>query len=1474
MARGADIEDVDIVTDEPNSVDRIQRQLPPLRVANDNLDEITTPQIQNPPDNDTLRRIDPSDAGVGGADVEDGAQPTRLDGSNKETPHSHTIVVNTHDINTSNRQNETTSPTKGSLSRTDNDRSPVSPGWGFLSPFTVNPPATTPIAPPQPPRYLENIVEQSETGVFDYVYAKLSNGIFSTAPIPSIALIKDKKVSPSTVTENSSSTLNVTNVVKEFARREIESPERTTETDFLVDGEHNSANEYMQKSLHFKSRKLEKEYLFEVLLPTRVVFLRLGSAILGIYTVGYLIWFLASFGMNGAGWQYGLLVGIIILCGAHCVFTSWKKGRLYIRCYVEHECARMVLFALEIITVAAAVGYDFMDSINPSAAMGSVANTAIGCVFLTAGLSSTFAERLTMFAFIIVVVIAKAALIAEAYGTIQTTIYLLPIAMTCLLMFDAVYVGDRDRRTKMINTKIVHARLKGLEESSEKTEYLLSLTLPATIVTKLKDVGTGNFDLIAERFEMTSVMFADIKNFKDIAHSISTKSAITLLNTIFHHMDDIRGNFVTLERIKTINSKLLIVGGLSKSDSSNDLLELIDMALVYKEIFETAVQFEEKSLKLQIGMGIHIGPLVAGIVGKKTFCYEVYGDVVNTASRMLGIAGSGQIVVTSQVWDLVSKDYSGSLIGAKHVKGKGLMNVYSIDTRSDSAQTQQEHKKERKKTKKNRDPMQVASNREHNPVLVIRRDRVINTRILSSAYSAAATAASASTKEDNSVLEEAKNSTLGDQFLTDHATSSLDTLTQSRNGDPVGANSASTLGFGMDSMMSIPDTPRERSKSKAVAFAINIDAGNEEGVKEKEVDFSADSSAKSSLLNVAPAGTNRRWSVLGFSRLPSIQKRSSSKLSFSSLRRSADSQTVSEEALDFVPEMSQLIKRMSTLNEKKKLKGRRISVDPTWKDQECALSMEEISSTVAKADAQRSADGGLDESRPEGSSDFEMQSQLLRRQSLFDESVPAKLKYVLILTALAYVGGYKESLTAEEHEILDCTGTLKFLTDASCMDAVHYSMNPFCRFISNDLENRYMFDRNSQLSDGIWGSSVKGIICQLVIITLAILNLYLVRNSTLQEAGVAIPVIVVCFLATGGQVLIAAVLSAPVQSDLSVGSRLAVGLVSTMALFAVVLLASADWSGLYEYSLLLPLVLPQFTMIHAFTLEGVSYANKLIIVLFFNLVFLITNRDSHLSFAPLLLMIPYMLIFHIKETTVKSDYLMGLVAVTQANLVKDEANKSAMVLTTILPKRIITKLLLDPSSMFYEEFSLVTVLHMDIAGFTAMSAQLEPLDVVKIFNNLFSYFDRLISDFRIEKITTIGDAYVACSNLSSAADPRTSAICVCLVALQMQAFVIDQVNETYLMKHKHKQTIAMRIGINTGPCHGAIMGGDKNFRYDLMGETVINAEKIQEHCEIGKVFISESTYNLVKDYHAFKIELSKDCEVGEQPVYVLMTTYL
>jgi class 3 adenylate cyclase len=179
---------------------------------------------------------------------------------------------------------------------------------------------------------------------------------------------------------------------------------------------------------------------------------------------------------------------------------------------------------------------------------------------------------------------------------------------------------------------------------------------------------------------LASVMFTDVKNYKSLITTLGSHAdAVTLLNTLFHHMDELRKSYESLERIKTINSKVLIVGGLQRDDGH--LKQLLDMALDMQELFESewiheraqldditgsegdsegngdvSVMSEDErkvAVKLSVGFGIHMGPLVAGIVGKKTFCYEVYGDTVNTSSRMLSIANGGEIVVSETVWESV-----------------------------------------------------------------------------------------------------------------------------------------------------------------------------------------------------------------------------------------------------------------------------------------------------------------------------------------------------------------------------------------------------------------------------------------------------------------------------------------------------------------------------------------------------------------------------------------------------------------------------------------------------------------------------------------------------------------------------------------------------------------------------------------------------------------------------------------------------
>ncbi|KAI9359606.1 nucleotide cyclase [Zopfochytrium polystomum] len=249
---------------------------------------------------------------------------------------------------------------------------------------------------------------------------------------------------------------------------------------------------------------------------------------------------------------------------------------------------------------------------------------------------------------------------------------------------------------------------------------------------------------------------------------------------------------------------------------------------------------------------------------------------------------------------------------------------------------------------------------------------------------------------------------------------------------------------------------------------------------------------------------------------------------------------------------------------------------------------------------------------------------------------------------------------------------------------------------------------------------------------------------------------------------------------------------------------------------------------------------------------------------PTVLLVVFGGTFLLRESLLRLDYLMDETLAAQAEMTEEESRKSSHLLKTVLPSRLIQGLLSDPSATLYEEFPLVTVLQMDIMGFTAMSSLLDPLRVFQMINNMFTYFDALTAEYGVEKITTIGDAYVACSSLTVGTDQRLSATAVCLVALLMQAFVNEKLNASPFMKTVLKHQCAMRIGVHTGPCYGSIAGGSTNFRFDLGGSTVDIAEKIQEHCEPGEVYISRVTRDLITFNTAFDIVDKNLCTAGEE----------
>jgi adenylate cyclase len=178
-----------------------------------------------------------------------------------------------------------------------------------------------------------------------------------------------------------------------------------------------------------------------------------------------------------------------------------------------------------------------------------------------------------------------------------------------------------------------------------------------------------------------------------------------------------------------------------------------------------------------------------------------------------------------------------------------------------------------------------------------------------------------------------------------------------------------------------------------------------------------------------------------------------------------------------------------------------------------------------------------------------------------------------------------------------------------------------------------------------------------------------------------------------------------------------------------------------------------------------------------------------------------------------------------------EQEKSEALLLNILPGPIADRLKLRPNSIA-DSFAEATVLFADIVGFTELSSRLTPQELVKYLNEIFSCFDRLAEKHGVEKIKTIGDAYMVVGGLPN---PRADhAIAIVKMALEMQT-------ELQVLNRLMGENFNIRIGINSGPVVAGVIG-IKKFIYDLWGDTVNIASRMESHGEPGAIHLSEATY--------------------------------
>ncbi len=212
--------------------------------------------------------------------------------------------------------------------------------------------------------------------------------------------------------------------------------------------------------------------------------------------------------------------------------------------------------------------------------------------------------------------------------------------------------------------------LQQLEEEREKSERLLLNVLPEAIAQRLKQ-GAGT---IADSFESVTVLFADIAGFTKLSATVSPTDLVQWLNEIFSEFDSIavEGD---LEKIKTIGDAYMVVGGLPhpRDDHAEAIAE---MALKMQEAIR--VFNRKRGGNFQMRIGINSGPVVAGVIGTKKFIYDLWGDTVNTASRMESHGAIGEIQVTEATYELLKDKYQFEERGAIAVKGKGDMPVYLL----------------------------------------------------------------------------------------------------------------------------------------------------------------------------------------------------------------------------------------------------------------------------------------------------------------------------------------------------------------------------------------------------------------------------------------------------------------------------------------------------------------------------------------------------------------------------------------------------------------------------------------------------------------------------------------------------------------------------------------------------------------------------------------------------------------------------
>lgn len=229
------------------------------------------------------------------------------------------------------------------------------------------------------------------------------------------------------------------------------------------------------------------------------------------------------------------------------------------------------------------------------------------------------------------------------------------------------------RRQKKVN-QIISRQQKEIVQEKERSEILLLNILPRQVADELKESGKASI----RQYEMVSVLFTDFKGFTSIAEKITPVELVRELESCFLKFDEIIEKY-NIEKIKTIGDAYMAAGGIPTANQTNPLDVIL--AGLEMQYFMNDLKARKQAIGQpywELRLGINTGKLIAGVIGKKKFAYDVWGDTVNTASRMESSGEVGKVNISGKTFELVKDFFECKHRGKVAAKGKGEIDMYFV----------------------------------------------------------------------------------------------------------------------------------------------------------------------------------------------------------------------------------------------------------------------------------------------------------------------------------------------------------------------------------------------------------------------------------------------------------------------------------------------------------------------------------------------------------------------------------------------------------------------------------------------------------------------------------------------------------------------------------------------------------------------------------------------------------------------------